>query len=122
MLERPASPRAELFSNSKTHKNLTRHDGSRTTGITWMAVRGDDPLKIQHRAGHEKFVTTEGYIRTAEDLRSGFGSVFPPCLRTLRTARRRGRRAVIRIARTLKMLLFNTSAARYLDSKRSSKI
>jgi hypothetical protein len=43
----------------------------RATGITWMAVRGDDPLKIKQRAGHTTFQTIEGYIREAEAVRSG---------------------------------------------------
>jgi hypothetical protein len=30
------------------------------------------------RAGHKSFSTTEGYIREAENLRDGFGEVFPP--------------------------------------------
>jgi hypothetical protein len=42
-----------------------------------MAVRGDDPLKIQHRAGHKDFKTTQGYIREVEHLREGFGTPFP---------------------------------------------
>jgi hypothetical protein len=37
----------------------------------------DDPLKIQHRAGHTDFETTQRYIRMAESLREGFGSPFP---------------------------------------------
>jgi hypothetical protein len=48
-----------------------------TTGITWMALRGDDPLKIKQRAGHASFQTTEIYIREAEAVREGFGAVFP---------------------------------------------
>ena len=56
---------------------MTFHD-LRSTGITWMAVRGDEPLKIKHRAGHKQFSTTEGYIREAEHVREGFGEVFPP--------------------------------------------
>jgi hypothetical protein len=43
-----------------------------------MAIRGDDPLRIQHRAGHTSFTTTQGYIRQAEAVRAGFGDVFPP--------------------------------------------
>ena len=43
-----------------------------------MAIRGDDPLKIMQRAGHEDFATTQGYIREAEAVRAGFGDVFPP--------------------------------------------
>ena len=68
--------RAELFVDSKTAKQITFHD-LRATGLTWMAVRGDDPLKIKHRAGHVDFKTTERYIRTAEAVREGFGTVFP---------------------------------------------
>jgi hypothetical protein len=40
-------------------------------------VRGDDALKIKQRAGHASFSTTEGYIREAENMRAGFGAVFP---------------------------------------------
>src|SRR5437763_1530298 len=73
--------RAELFpeadgSAPKTRKPITFHD-LRATGITWMAVRGDEPLRIKQRAGHSTFSTTEGYIREAENLREGFGEVFP---------------------------------------------
>src|SRR5580658_3380063 len=69
--------RAELFANDVGSKHITFHD-LRATGITWAAVRGDDPLRIKQRAGHKAFSTTEGYIREAENLRDGFGSVFPP--------------------------------------------
>lgn len=68
--------REELFINDSTRKWMTFHD-LRATGLTWMAVRGDDPLKIKHRAGHKTFATTERYIRTAEELREGFGAAFP---------------------------------------------
>lgn len=44
--------RAELFVNDATRKWMTFHD-LRATGLTWMAVRGDDPLRIKHRAGHK---------------------------------------------------------------------
>jgi len=77
--------REELFVNDATRKWMTFHD-LRATGLTWMAVRGDDPLKIKHRAGHKTFATTERYIRTAEELREGFGSVFPELPRSLVTA------------------------------------
>lgn len=69
--------RPELHKGSPSRKPLTFHD-LRATGITWMAVRGDDPLKIKQRAGHTTFQTTEGYIREAEAIREGFGAVFPP--------------------------------------------
>ena len=68
--------RPELFTNDQTRKWITFHD-LRATGITWMAVRGDDPLKIKQRAGHAHLSTTEKYIRVAEELRPGFGTVFP---------------------------------------------
>ena len=51
--------------------------GPSATGLTWMAVRGDDPLKIKQRAGHSTFSTTGLYIRQAEAVREGFGQVFP---------------------------------------------
>jgi integrase len=69
--------RADLTTSDATRKAMTFHD-LRATGITWCAVRGDDPLKIKQRAGHSTFSTTEGYIREAENLREGFGAVFPP--------------------------------------------
>jgi len=68
--------RADLFINDRTRKWITFHD-LRATGITWMAVRGDDPFKIRQRAGHRSLATTERYIRVAEELRAGFGTVFP---------------------------------------------
>ncbi len=52
----------------------------------WPAVRGDDPLK--QRADHASFSTTEGYIREAENLREGFGAVFPPLPESLLTPNR----------------------------------
>jgi integrase len=35
----------------------------RDTGLTHMAVRGDGILRIQWRAGHTDFKTTEGYVQ-----------------------------------------------------------
>jgi integrase len=75
--------RPELFTNDRTRKWITFHD-LRATGITWMAVRGDDPLKIKQRAGHAHLSTTERYIRVAEELRPGFGAVFPDLPKSLR--------------------------------------
>jgi integrase len=71
--------RAELYvdAGDVTRKRITWHD-LRATGITWRAVRGDDPLRIQHDAGHRNFSTTQGYIREASNLGAGFGEVFPP--------------------------------------------
>ncbi len=68
--------RAELFESDAHRKHVTFHD-LRATGITWCAVRGDDPLRIKQRAGHKAFSTTEIYIREAENLREGFGEPFP---------------------------------------------
>jgi integrase len=75
-LRRAGVKRAELFVTDATRQAIRFHD-LRSSFCTWMAVRGDDPLKIKQRAGHRSFSTTEGYIRTAEELREGFGEVFP---------------------------------------------
>lgn len=77
MLRTAGVDRADLHAGDATRKNMTWHD-LRATGITWMAIRGDDPVKIMRRAGHEDFKTTQGYIREAEAVRDGFGDVFPP--------------------------------------------
>ena len=69
--------RTELFTTDKTRKAITFHD-LRATGLTWMAIRGDEPLRIMQRAGHENFQTTQLYVREAEAIRDGFGEVFPP--------------------------------------------
>ena len=68
--------RAELFASDKTRKSMTFYD-LRATGITWRAIRGDEPLRIQRAAGHSGFETTQGYIREAESVREEFGEVFP---------------------------------------------
>ena len=76
-LERAGVKRRELFVTDATRKAMAFHDLP-ATGITWCAVRGDDPLRIEQRAGHASFDTTQGCIREAENLRAGFGGVFPP--------------------------------------------
>ncbi len=53
----------------------TSHD-LKATGVTWMAVREDDPLKPQTRAGHRTCGTTQGYMRFTESLRQVFGAPF----------------------------------------------
>lgn len=68
--------RAELFITDAQRKDITFPD-LRATGITWMAVRGDNPLTVKGRAGHRSFSTTEIYIREAENLTAGFGEPFP---------------------------------------------
>jgi len=67
--------RAELFANDATRKQMTFHD-LRATGITWMALRGDEPLKIMRRAGHCSLSTTMIYVREAENLEHPVGEPF----------------------------------------------
>jgi integrase len=81
-LDRANVKRAELFTSDATRKHITFHD-LRATGITWCAVRGDDPLRIKQRCGHKGFATTEIYIREAENLAEGFGEPFPELPRDL---------------------------------------
>lgn len=77
--------RADLYADDATRKPLTFHD-LRATGITWCAVRGDDPMRLKQRAGHAGFATTEGYIREAENLReTNFGTPFPTLPEALMT-------------------------------------
>src|SRR6202142_3095697 len=76
-LRRAGVLRPELHKPTSTRAPLSWHD-LRATGLTWLAVRGDDPLKIKQRAGPTTFQTTGGYIREAESVRDGFGDVFPP--------------------------------------------
>ena len=76
LLTKAKITRSRLLADDATRKNLTWYD-LRATGITWLAIRGDDPLKIMARAGHTGFATTQGYIRSAEPMRADFGQVFP---------------------------------------------
>jgi integrase len=68
--------RTELHDPTETSRPITWHD-LRASAATWMAVRGDKPLTIQQRCGHQAFTTTEIYIREAEVLVEGFGEPFP---------------------------------------------
>lgn len=62
---------------------MTMHD-LRTTGITWMAVRGDPLLVVKARAGHSDTKMTEHYIHTASVLnKARYGQPFPPLPRGL---------------------------------------
>jgi integrase len=76
-LEKAQVTRAALLQKAKTRKRMTFHD-LRATGITWAAIRGDDPLKIMARSGHSEYQTRLVYVREAEVIREGFGEVFPP--------------------------------------------
>ena len=85
-IDRPALHEAEATSKPMTWYDL------RATGITWRAVRGDDPLRIRYDAGHRDFTTTQGYIRAADAFRGdaqSFGEVFasPRSLLNLGNAR-----------------------------------
>jgi len=68
-LRRSGVTRDALHEDTPTSKAMTFHD-LRATGITWAAIRGDDALKIQKRAGHTDPNTTQIYIREAEIRRT----------------------------------------------------
>ena len=77
-LEAAGVARPELTQTTAHSKQLRFHD-LRATGLTWMALRGDSPVQIQHVAGHTDFKTTKKYIDAAGtvDLLPG-EVVFPP--------------------------------------------
>lgn len=87
-LKKAGVTRGALHTTTATTKAITWHD-LRATGLTWMAVRGDEPLKIMQRAGHERFDTTQKYVREAEAIREGFGEVFPPLPPLVRKTKKR---------------------------------
>ena len=60
-----SSTRADLFADDETRRPISFHD-LRHTGITWRAIRGDDPLKIQRGAGHSDFKMTGRYVNEAQ--------------------------------------------------------
>ena len=69
--------REELFADDATRRQLSFHD-LRHSGITWRAVRGDEPLKIMRAAGHDDLRTTQRYINEAQTFDpEGFGTPFP---------------------------------------------
>jgi integrase len=81
-LKRAGVMRYELHNKSEkgepAREWMEAHD-LRTTGITWMAARGDSVLTIVARAGHSDLETTEHYVRKAALLRRTFKrqEVFP---------------------------------------------
>lgn len=75
-LARAGITRPDLFARDATRTPMTYHD-LRATGITWRAVRGDAPFKLQASAGHSSVSTTEKYIRRAATLGRAIGEVFP---------------------------------------------
>jgi hypothetical protein len=52
-----------------------------------MAIRGDDPLRIQWRAGHTSFAMTEKYIAQARRFEAWFGNPFEPLSSLLASVR-----------------------------------
>jgi integrase len=83
-LQRAGVTRAELFVTTATHKRITLYD-LRATGITWRCLREDYGPKIQKAAGHEKYDTTDGYIRTAAVFVGRLGEPFPPLPKSLQS-------------------------------------
>lgn len=75
-LDRAGVTRPDLFARDATRTPMTYHD-LRATGITWAAVRGEAPFKLQAFAGHKSVSTTEKYIRRAATLGRAVGEVFP---------------------------------------------
>lgn len=76
-LQRAGVDQAELFTTTATRRQLRFHD-LKGTGVTWRAVRGDEPLRIMADAAHRDFKTTMVYVNDAHAMREGFGDVFPP--------------------------------------------
>lgn len=70
--------RAELFVEDDPARLPLRFHHLRDTCLTWMAYRGDDPMRIQWRGGHTDFKTTQGYIAAGANLGAKFGTPFPP--------------------------------------------
>lgn len=90
-LQRAGVTREELFARESTRRPIRFHD-ARASCLTWMAVRGDNPLVIRQRAGHGGLAMTEKYIREAESLRGeAFGTPFPELPRELLTCHVVGR-------------------------------
>ena len=83
--------RDDLFVEGDDARSRIVFHTLRDTGLTWMAVRGDDPLKIQWRGGHTDFETTQGYIAQAKHLAAGFGTPFPPLPASLYQAKEQAR-------------------------------
>jgi integrase len=76
-LEVAGIERRSLLESEATSRRIVFHD-LRGTGITWHAVAGTEPLRIQQWAGHTDFQTTQGYLATADAVgRDGFGEPFP---------------------------------------------
>ena len=71
---RPLGP--ALHNATPTRKAITFHD-LRATACTWAAIRGDSELQIRGRSGHETLSVLRDYVRDAEAIKEGVGTVFP---------------------------------------------
>jgi len=76
-LRRAGVTRPALFASDARNKPIWFHD-TRSTHLTWRAVRGDHAAVIQAVARHASFQTTLGYINGATLLKARVGEVFPP--------------------------------------------
>lgn len=70
--------RADLFTPDATRRQINWYHATRSSGLTWCAARGDEPVKMMYRAGHTDFKTTLLYVREAENHAANFGVAFPP--------------------------------------------
>ncbi len=77
-LLRAGVTRTKLHNSTPTRKAITVYD-LRATGITGLAIRGDEPLRMMRRAGHRNFATTQGYIRAALPFATVSATSFRPC-------------------------------------------
>jgi integrase len=70
--------RAELFVEEDEMRERLKFHNLRDTCRTWMAKRGDEPLRIQWRGGHTDFAMTQKYIAAGKNLGARFGQPFAP--------------------------------------------
>jgi integrase len=68
---------ARLHEQDATRTKMTGHC-LRDTGLTHMAVRGDNPIVIQWRGGHTDFKMTQGYIDRGRVDARRIGVPLPP--------------------------------------------
>lgn len=70
-LKRAGVLRRELHTEGDAQRLPMWFHHLRDTGLCWMAIRGDDPLRIQWRGGHTDFKTTQRYIAQGRMLADG---------------------------------------------------
>lgn len=70
--------RAELFVETDPARDWFKFHNLRDTCLTWMALRGDDPIRVQWRGGHTDFTMTQRYIAAGRNLGARVGEVFGP--------------------------------------------